>query len=217
MRQRCQKLNTWNARARAEGAGIERLQKDISNIQLIPNVPEDVKKVFRHAKDLHIYGFFRYNFFAIAQHYAYLALESAIKNRYYQSFGKEVTLTNKKGETVRMGRIDHQGITDFCRKRRGWNARNLKIDGEKFAFSTKELLEWLVRKKIITMWERRKCERGMDLRNRMSHLTRAYIFPPGYSVQALEFVSDIINKMYSASTCRTNADSQSVFPLDFSP
>jgi hypothetical protein len=51
----------------------------------------------------------------------------------------------------------------------------------------------------------------------MSHLTRAYVFPPGYSVEALEFVADIINKLYSSSTCRTNNNSRSVFPLDFSP
>ena len=201
----------------SKGAGIERLQKDVCDIQLIPNVPEDVKKVFRHAKNLHIYGFFCYNFFAIAQHYAYLALESAIKNRYYQSFGKENILTNKKGETVKIGRFDHQNIIDFCRRNKGWNVHNLKINNEKFAFSSEELLEWLVKKKIITMWEKRKCKRGINLRNRMSHLTSAYVFPPGYSVQALEFVSDMINKIYSTSSRHTKGKSPDVFPLDFSP
>lgn len=201
----------------SEGAGIEKLQEDICNIQLIPNVPEDVKKVFRHAKNLHIYGFFHYNFFAIAQHYAYLALESAIKNRYYQSFGKENTLENEKGETVKMGRIDHQTIIDFCRRAKGWNVHRLKINGEKFAFYPAELLDWLVKMGIITEWERKQCAIGMRLRNLMSHLTRAYVFPPGYSVEALEFVADIINKLYSSSTSCTNNNSKDVFPLDFSP
>ena len=181
----------------AEGDGVEELQKNICSIQLIPGVPEDVKRVFQHSKDLYIYGFFRYNFFTIAQHYAYLALESAIKNRYYQSFGKEITLTNQKGESVKMGSIDHQRIIDFCRKRKGWNPRRLKINGEKFAFETWELLDWLVRKRIITIWERKRCQLGMDLRNRMSHLTSAQILTPGYSYQALNFVADIINKLYS--------------------
>ena len=201
----------------SKGEAIKKLQKDICDIQLIPNVPEDVTKVFRHAKNLHIYGFFCYNFYAIAQHYAYLTLESAIKNRYYQSFEKENILTNKKGETVKIGRFDHQRIIDFCRRNKGWNARNLKINNEKFSFSQEELLEWLVKKKIITMWEKRKCKRGINLRNRMSHLTSAYVFPPGYSVQALEFVSDLINRMYSTSSCHTNGKSDDVFPLDFSP
>jgi hypothetical protein len=200
----------------SEGAGIEKLQEDICNIQLIPSVPEDVKKVFRHAKNLHIYGFFRYNFFAITQHYAYLALESAIKNRYYQSFGKENTLENEKRETVRIGSIDHQGLIDLC-KRMKWNLHKVRINGEKFAFNTGELLAWLVKRGIITEWERKQCDKGMRLRHLMSHLTRAYVFPPGYSVEALEFVADIINKLYSSSTGRTNNNSKGVFPLDFSP
>ena len=181
----------------AEGAGIEELQKDVSSIQLIPSVPEDVKKVFRHAKDLYVYGFFRYNFFTIAQHYAYLALESAIKNRYYQSFGKEIVLTNEKGESVKMESIDHQTIIDFCRTRKGWNVYELKIDGEKFAFRTGELLDWLLRKGIITKWERKQCETGMRLRHLMSHLTSTQILDLGHALRALEFAVDIINKLYS--------------------
>lgn len=180
----------------SKGAGIEQLQKHIANIQLVPRVPKDVEKVFRYAKDLYIYGFFRYHFFTIAQHYAYLALESAIKNRYYQSFGKTVTLTSKKGETVKMRGIDHQRIMDFCRGRKGWDARRLKINGEKFAHNSWELLERLVEKRIITKWERKRCQIGIRSRNLMSHLTRVPIFPPGYSVQALEFVRDIINRLY---------------------
>ena len=179
-----------------EEGSIEELQKDVSDIQLIPAVPEDVKRVFQHAKDLYIYGFFRYNFFTIAQHYAYLSLESAVKNRYYQSFGKEIVLTNDKGESVKIGSIDHQLIIDFCRRRR-LNPRKIKINNEKFAFTKMELLDWLVKKGIITKWERRLCERGMKLRDLMLHLTRARILTPGYSVQALRFVADLINKIYS--------------------
>ena len=201
----------------SKGAGIEILQKDICDIQLISSVHEDVKRVFRHAKDLHVYGFFCYDFFAIAQHYAYLALESAIKNRYYQSFGQEVTLENRKGETIRIGRVDHQMLIDFCRRRRGWNVHALKINGEKFALGTGELLNWLVRRGVITMWERKQCNKGMRLRHLMSHLTRSYVFPPSYSVQALEFVADIINKLYSTSEPRTGDNSKPVFPVDFSP
>jgi hypothetical protein len=201
----------------SKGAGIEELQKDICTIQLIPSVPENVTKVFRHAKDLHIYGFFCYGFFTISQHYAYLALESAIKTRYYQSFGREITLENEKHETVKMGRIDHQGIMDFCRRRKGWDVRRLWINGKRLAYNTKELLDWLVGEKIITLWERRRCYRGMTLRNIMSHLTRTHVFPPSYSVRALEFVGDLINRLYS--TCRpgTDDDSKPVFPADLSP
>lgn len=67
---------------------IEDLQKSICSIQLIPNVPKEVKKVFNAAKRLHIFGYFEYYFFTISQHYAFLALESALRNRYSDIYGR---------------------------------------------------------------------------------------------------------------------------------
>jgi len=195
--------------------GIEKLQQEICRIQLIPSVPNSVKKVFQEAKDLHTYGFFRYSFFAVAQHYAYLALESAIKNRYYQSFGKENTLQYKKEEPVKIGAIDHQTIMDLCRRMK-WKIRKLQINGEKFAYDPRELLDWLVSEKIINEWERKQCNKGILLRNIMSHPTRAFVFPPSYSMKALEFVADFINRLYSSSPHQAD-DSRPVFPLDLTP
>jgi hypothetical protein len=186
---------TLSAFSLVEDQGLEKLQEDVRNIQLIPKVPDDVKRAFRHSKDLFIYGYFRYSFFTIAEHYAYLTLESAIKNRYYQSFGEENVLKNKKGKTVKIGKLDHQAIMDFCR-RKGWDYRELKVNGEKFRFSMNGILDWLVEEEIMPIWKRKQCRRGMDLRNIMSHLTQVIIFPPGHSIQALKFVADIINKLY---------------------
>jgi len=68
---------------------IEDLQKAICGIQLIPNVPEEVKKVFNAAKRLRIFGYFEYYFFTISEHYAFLALESALRNRYNEIYDKQ--------------------------------------------------------------------------------------------------------------------------------
>jgi len=70
---------------------LEDLQKSVCDIQLIPTVPEGVRKVFNAAKRLHIFGYFEYYFFTISQHYAFLALESALRNRY-----NEVNCKHKK-------------------------------------------------------------------------------------------------------------------------
>jgi len=73
---------------RSRGITIEDLQKSICGIHLIPSVPKEVKKVFGAAKKLYIFGYFEYYFFTISQHYAYLALESAMRNRYSEIYGK---------------------------------------------------------------------------------------------------------------------------------
>ncbi len=70
------------------GITIEDLQESVCSIQLIPNVPEGVKKIFNAAKKLHIFGYFEYYFFTISQHYAFLALESALRNRYSEIYCK---------------------------------------------------------------------------------------------------------------------------------
>jgi len=70
---------------------LEDLQKSVCDIQLIPTVPEGVREVFNAAKRLHIFGYFEYYFFTISQHYAFLALESALRNRY-----NEVNCKHKK-------------------------------------------------------------------------------------------------------------------------
>jgi hypothetical protein len=66
---------------------IEDLQKDVCDIQLIPLVPEEVKRVFHAAKRLYIFGYFDYYFFTISIHYAFLALESALRNRCREKYG----------------------------------------------------------------------------------------------------------------------------------
>lgn len=72
---------------------LEDLQKSVCDIQLIPTVPEGVRKVFNAAKRLHIFGYFEYYFFTISQHYAFLALESALRNRYSEIYGKPKNFT----------------------------------------------------------------------------------------------------------------------------
>lgn len=67
---------------------LEDLQRDVCEIQLIPTVPEGVKKVFNAAKKLYVFGYFEYYFFTISNHYAFLAVESALRNRYNEVFGK---------------------------------------------------------------------------------------------------------------------------------
>lgn len=93
----------------------------------------------------------------------------------------------------------------------------LTVNGEKFAANTKGLLDWLVKNKIATEWERKLCAKGMNLRNVMSHLTHPLIFPPSYSVRALRFVADIINRLYLSCPPRTQVNSSKVFRVDYTP
>lgn len=70
---------------------LEDLQKHISSLGLNKKVPDEVRRIFEAAKDLYLFGYFRYYFFTIASHYVFLSLESALRNRYIELFGKPKT------------------------------------------------------------------------------------------------------------------------------
>lgn len=177
---------------------IEDLQKDICSIQLIPTVPEEVKRIFKAAKDLYVFGYFRWYFFTISNHYAYLAIESAIKHRYIQWLGEKVVLTSKKGGHLRheMIKPSYERIIDFCKqnKKQGWNYRGLKVNGEDFPWKMELLLDCLLKNGIQTKWQRDRLEFAIYMRNALSHLE--FVTINWSSPSELKLASVEINNLY---------------------
>ena len=77
-----------NKEGKSKSIDLEDLQQHISTIVLSSKIPEEVKQVFNGAKDLYLFGYYRYYFFTISNHYAFLSLESALRNKYNQLFGE---------------------------------------------------------------------------------------------------------------------------------
>lgn len=181
------------------------LQKDVADLQLIPNVNEHVKRVFDRAKKLYVFGWYVYDFFPVADHYAVLALESAIKHSYFSHFGTHVTIRNKDGNETTISNADYRRVTEFCtfNEDKHWNYRNLWIGKEKFLYRIEDLLDWLVKNKIITKWERKRCRYKMDKRNYLSHPTFSPIYPAGEVFGTIKEVAYLINKMFSSLHSRT--------------
>lgn len=178
---------------------IEDLQKDICAIQLIPTVPEEVKRVFEAAKDLYIFGYFRWYFFTISNHYSYLAIESAVKHRYNQWIGEKVVLTckGKKGSlSHEMIKPSYERITDFHwqNRKQGWNIDKLKVNGEDFPKNMRLLLDWLLKAGIQTKWQNDRLKFAIDMRNALSHLENVKIQMPNSS--GLKNVAEQINTLY---------------------
>lgn len=189
-----EEINRVDPTTQTFGKSTEYFQQQICDVQLIPNVPEHPRRVFESAKKLYIFGYFYYRFFTISEHYAYLALESAIRNRYNQSLGARVVVTNPEGESVELS-PSWFNVFFLCRRnKRKWNLFKIKVNEEKFPYNNKLLLDWLVQKEIITKWERRQYNVGIDLRNALSHQEFASIHSPNSST--LKIVADRINKLF---------------------
>ena len=136
-------------------------------------MPEEVKRIFKAAKDLYVFGYFRWYFFTISTHYAHLAIESAIRHRYTQYLGEKAVLTCKESDlSHEMIKPSYEGIIEFCKQngKPGWNYRKLKVNEEKFPWMMGALLDWLLKNDIQTKWQKDQLKSAIDTRNALSHL-----------------------------------------------
>src|SRR5437588_241936 len=141
-------------------------QEAVCDIQLIPKVPRDIQLTFQRAKDIYISGYFRYDFYTVAVHYAGLAIEAAVKARWTASLPQNVTL-ECGGKTRDMMFPSQTKIFKFLMKKK-WDRNKTLVDGKPFPASTEKLLDWLEREGIVTKWERGRLRTGLDMRNALS-------------------------------------------------
>ncbi len=172
---------------------FEDLQKRVADIQLIPKVPDPVKQVFKCAKDLYIFGHFKYIFFTVSSHYASLAVESALKNRYSQSLGGKAILALKGRKIHEIANPIYRDIDEFCFQSKV-DRRKLVVNGEPFPHSMPKLLNWMVEKRIIAKWEQFSYDSSKDLRNALSHLEFAPTLIP--DPMTLDRVAYQINRLF---------------------
>ena len=178
------------------GYSIKTLQKTIADLQLIPQVPKEIRTIIKRAKDLYVFGYFRYDFFTISLHYAYLGLEAAVKTRYIQSLGEKAMLTDRKNNEL-VHKMNHPSFFDiegFCRNSKGWDVRTLKVNGEAFPYSRTKLLAWLEKNHLIRKWEKGSYDAGLKLRNYFSHPEKPSTMTPDSKM--LHVVINEINYMF---------------------
>ncbi len=135
------------------------LARDVARVFLIPPVPEEVRKTFQRAKDLFVYGYFRYDFFTVAALFAYMALETALRYRWCRSISGEVS--------ARLPRA-----------------------------KMRKLLEGLVKRGMLTIWEQRQCELAWRIRNSLAHPETSSTYFPSYALAALREVALVINRLF---------------------
>jgi len=81
-------------------------QDSIRHIKLSPNVPEAVSHVFDLAKKLYIYSYYEPSFERITDHYLMLAIESAMRVKYYKKYNID------RGTFIKMKDIRKKLISD---------------------------------------------------------------------------------------------------------
>lgn len=175
-------------------------QNAIRGILLIPRVPQEIRDTFQASKDLYVYGYFRYRFFTISLHYAFLALEAAIAARWSAALPQKVIVScgSMSCETYFPTR---EKILHLSQQKK-WNRTKLLVNGEAFPSTYRHLLDWLEKQKIVTKWERGRLDICIRMRNSLSHLESAPIeFPRSDSLRSIAWM---INKLFHSLPSKQN-------------
>jgi hypothetical protein len=178
---------------------LDQWQALIVNIQLVPQVTGSVAKTFDIAKRLFVFSLFEYEFATVSLHYGGLALESAIQNRWNLTLPRRaVTLEYKssKNPQVLVDQMPTYGSIKSICKDRDWRGTVL-VDGRIFPTSMKKLLRDLESQGVISAWQKRRLQFGLDnFRNALSHLEFKTLQPP--NPKALVILAELINQLFDS-------------------
>lgn len=173
---------------------LRTLQEDVRAIQLIPDVPKGVRDILETAKRLYIFTYFDQSFRQVSEHYAALALESALKERYWREVGQPIELRNRDGETQTLNQARYSHVFRLCISDKRWSLRSMKVNGKPFLHTTKQLLDFFEGEKLLTRWERDMCRLVISVRNTLSHPLSISTMPS--SIGWLKLVTRFINTLH---------------------
>lgn len=179
---------------------LETLQKAISDIQLIPNVPESIKLEFQRAKDLFVFSYFKYEFATLAERSAFFALETAMKQKYVQSLKGKAIITYDSQIVHEITNPTYSQIADFLHdvsRKKGLKFDKIQVNNERFPSTMTTIIEWLGRNGM-PKWKLDLYDAGRKLRNSLAHPEEISIFLP--SSTTLRNIAYDINEMFDVKS-----------------
>jgi hypothetical protein len=171
---------------------IKSAQERVASLKMTDRVPAEVARVFNVAKKLYIFGLFEYQFFTVSHHYAYLAIEAAIYHRWSDTQPKPFVLTHGQDQMT-VHNAGRGSVGHFC-EHKGWNRREVKLNGKRFPFTTASLLARLRQSGIITEFQHSQLKTKLKLRNIHSHLEFGPLEMPNSGVLAR--AAELINALF---------------------
>jgi hypothetical protein len=161
------------------------LEASIGRAKLNERVPEALRRSFDRARELHLYGLFRYGFFTIANQIAWSMPEAALGLRFVAHYAGTVPFN--KGDERRVVQADSfrtvvsaVGWKGDVPWRDGWRLEGHERMGEGRIFDAtyRALIEWGRREGLLAPWLRDRWDKNAD-RVVYAVLTRSR--PPNYA------------------------------------
>jgi hypothetical protein len=175
-------------------SAFERVQLMIADSDLGPQVPASVWQFFERCRELHVYGYFNYDFFSIAFEQAHLAIELALKVRFVEHYSKRVPLVQQQtGSAVELEVDTYAQLDEALRgAKKDWHLRGHR----NFNGTLKSLFDWAIAERLLTGRSAAVAKPLRELRNFVAHPTSTRTVTPVDSAEAIRLTLEIINQLW---------------------
>lgn len=181
-------------------ASLRFIQSMVADCRLSSDVPEHVRLHFDVCRQLHVYGYFAWDFFTVAAERVYMTLESALGAKFLEEFPDGVPLA-KKGTDERP-ELHPRNFWEFHdefrkRYRKGWRVeRHPTFDGR-----LRSLIDWARARGLLHGQTNLVVEDAMlQLRHLGAHPHAISRFGPEDSAHTIRDVAEIINHLWGHDT-----------------
>lgn len=176
-----------------DAISVEDVQADFLRAESIlgPNVPDKIRQRIAVARNLAAYGWFSYEFYAVAVFWSLSCLEMALRMGFAEKHSGTITLTNSKlraSEVVPSWKAEERLRTGW---REGWRMEGLPT----FNFSFRSLLGWV---REAGYWVPEANPKWiLKLRNSMAHPSDFnWVLPPGDALSVFGLVVEVVGKLW---------------------
>lgn len=195
------RFNAWGFGARLEPAqSADFLWASLSRATLVDVVSEDVRSNFERVRTLFLHGLLEYEFFSAAYDLGHLALEGALRRRFFEYYdGRIPVLRDGVSDLLVVRSFD-----DYYDVTATKDGRRLRLDHEPHETPPRgysELYEW-ARNRRLLFGQRNIGVFGsiVGLRNYVAHPSRYTVHMPPDVVRFLGDVAEIINRLWGQNT-----------------
>ena len=187
----------------APAAAARMHQEDISDLDLVVDVPDDLRRNFDRLRELHSYGVLHYDLYTIVKQTHPFVLEHALRERFMTHYNGSIPLVSETGDRKLLAAGVFQDVYSVLRRRAFENYRGIVVAGVRIAFnaSLRDLVRW-ARAVGYLRGERNRFRELLliDLRNRFAHPEGFGIVSPTDSARAIRFLGETINHMWARLT-----------------
>jgi hypothetical protein len=182
-------------------------QETVAQVDLAPEVPESVRKLFERIRTVFSYGVLCYDLYTVADDLTHQTLEHAFRERFIEFYGGKVTFVDGNGAehnvvATTFGKLHDLALTSHHLNRLKWRLR-LRNSPEPLFFNgmLKTLVKWARAEGLLRGQRNRFRESSwVWLRNFVAHEAGYHLLMPPDAARSIVELAEIINLLWGTVT-----------------